>query len=249
MLLAGKLAFITGGGGGLGSAIAQAFCDEGAAVILADVDGEAAEREAQALRAAGKTAHAYPIDVTDLAGCEALAAQVAREVGQVSILVNSAGVSGYAPTDADEAPAIWHRQIDINLSGTFHVSRAFLGHLRATCGTIVNLASITSFIAYTSAPGYMASKAGVMLLTQSQAKEFAPDGIRVNAVAPNVINTPMTAARRADPAAMADIVARTPMRRTGEPSEVARPIVFLASEMASYITGATLPIDGGLLAV
>ncbi|MBN8816341.1 MAG: SDR family oxidoreductase [Sphingomonas sp.] len=249
MLLTGKLAFITGGGGGLAAAIARAFCDEGAAVILADLDPQAAERSAQALRETGATAHAFPIDVTDLAGCEALAVRIAGEIGQVSILVNSAGVSGAAPIDRDDAPAIWHRQIDVNLSGTFHVSRAFFGHLCATKGTVINLASITSFIAYTSSYGYMASKAGVVLLTQSLAKEFAPHGIRVNAVAPGVINTEMTATRRANTEAMADLFSRTPLKRTGEPSEVARPIVFLASEMASYITGVTLPIDGGMLAV
>ncbi len=249
MLLSGKLAFITGGGGGLGLAVAQAFCDEGAAVILADIDSAAAERSAQALRDAGASAHAFPIDVTDLAACEALAARVGSEIGPVSILVNCAGVSGYAPIEHDDAPAIWHRQIDINLSGTFHVSRAFFGHLRETKGTVVNLASITAFVAYTSACGYNASKGGVMLLTQSLAKEFAPHGIRVNAVAPGVINTQMTAARRANAQVMADLFDRTPMRRTGEPHEVARPVVFLASDMASYITGVTLPIDGGFLAV
>jgi NAD(P)-dependent dehydrogenase (short-subunit alcohol dehydrogenase family) len=248
MLLDNQLVFITGGGGGLGEATAKAFLEAGARVVLADIDSVTTARVGVALGQDGRNLVTYHLDVTDLAACEALSETVKAALGPISVLVNCAGLTGIAPIDDPEAPALWHRVLSVNLTGIFNVTRAFVSHLRETKGTIINFASIASFAAVTSAYGYMASKAGVVLMTQTMARELAADGIRVNAVAPGVINTKMTAKRQTDFAWMASFLERTPLRRVGRPAEVASAVVFLASPKASYITGVTLPIDGGFLA-
>ena len=245
----GQIVLVTGAGRGLGAAVAEAFAAAGAAVAVTDIDGDAAAATAAALSKRGAQASAHALDIADLEACEKLARELREEVGLVSVLVNNAGTSGHAALDDPAARVVWDRQLAVNLTGTFNVTRAFATALRERGGAIVNFASITAFNAVTSAYGYMASKAGVKLLTQTLAKELASDGVRVNAVAPGVINTEMTRARRADPAFMADFHARTPLARTGEPAEVAAAVLFLASPMASYITGVTLPVDGGFLAV
>jgi len=245
----GQIALVTGAGRGLGAAVAEALAAAGAVVAVTDIDGDAAAATAAALSARGAKARAHALDVTDLTACERLARVLSEQLGLISILINNAGTSGHAALDDPAARSVWDRQLAVNLTGTFNVTRAFAAALRARRGAIVNFASITAFNAVTSAYGYMASKAGVKLLTQTLAKELAPDGVRVNAVAPGVINTEMTRARRGDPAFMADFLARTPLARSGEPAEVAAAVLFLVSPMASYITGVTLPVDGGFLAV
>lgn len=248
-LLSGQLALVTGAGRGIGAALAIGLSQAGAAIVAADIDAAAAARTADQVRAEGGTVFVYGFDVASSAECETCAAAVRRDAGPISILINNAGIGGELPMDHADAVALWTRQIDINLSGPFHTVRAFLSALRETRGTIINLASVAAFNAVTKAHGYMASKAGVKLLTQTLAKVLAPDGIRVNAVAPGTVRTELTAARLADPAWRDAFLARVPLGRVAEPSEVVQPIVFLASPMASYITGVTLPVDGGFLAV
>jgi NAD(P)-dependent dehydrogenase (short-subunit alcohol dehydrogenase family) len=248
-LLTGQLALITGAGRGIGAALALGLSNAGATIVATDIDPEAAARTADRVQTDGGSAFACALDVADPAQCESCAIAVRREAGPISILINNAGIGGEVPIEHPDALKLWHRQIAINLGGPFCAVRAFLDALRETRGTIINIASVAAFNAVTNAHGYMASKAGVKLLTQTLAKGLASDGIRVNAVAPGTVRTELTAARLADPVWRDAFLKRVPLGRVAEPSEVVQPIVFLASPMASYITGATLPIDGGFLAV
>jgi len=215
---------------------------------VSDREAATTEHTVARIRKAGSTAWGMGLDVSDAPACMAFAQQLRGELGPIAILVNNAGVGGETPIDSPEAQAQWDLHIAVNLSGMFHTARAFAGALRETRGSIVNLASLASFTAVTGSHSYMASKGGVKMLTQSLAKQFAADGIRVNAVAPGVIDTPMMDRRKNDAQWMAAFRTRTPMGRLGLPAEVADPVLFLVSPMAAYITGVTLPIDGGYLA-
>ncbi len=246
-LLNGQLALVTGAGQGNGRAIALGLAAAGARVIVTDVRVDTADATAAAIRASHGTADAFVLDVTDAAACTALAARVSREIGPVSILINNAGIIARAGIDDPAAHEHWHRVFDVNVHGTFHVVHAWLPALRQTRGSIINLASIASFAGLTQV-GYAPSKGAVKMLTQALARELAPDGIRVNAIAPGVIATPMTEVTRNDPGSLGAFLKRIPMRRVGEPEELVGPVLFLASPMASYVTGVTLAVDGGFLA-
>lgn len=247
-LLQGKLALVTGAGRGLGAAIARGLAAQGATVLLADADGESAASTAAALRSDGLHAHGDLLDVTDADACSRYARAVASDHGHIDILVNNAGIALAGRFDDPDSRTSWRRQIDVNLEGVFNVTHAFVTQLKASRGAIVNLASIASFTAGTSAPGYIVSKGAIRSLTQVLARDLAPHGIRVNAIAPGVMDTIMTAAKRADAAQMSSYLQRVPLGRTGSPEEVVGPVVFLVSPWASYITGAILPVDGGYLA-
>lgn len=248
-LLAGKLAFVTGAGNGNGRAIAIGLAAHGADVVATDIDREAAERTAKDVRDKGRSAWAFPLDVTDGAACADIAQQVRGAAGAISILVNNAGIIIRETIDSPRAPDNWRKVLDVNLNGVFNVTHAFISALRETKGNIINVGSIASFVGVADTLGYSPSKGGVKLLTQSLARELARDGIRVNAIAPGVIETAMTEATRSDPARLAGFLGRTPLGRVGQPEELVGPVVFLASDMASYVNGAILPVDGGFLAV
>jgi NAD(P)-dependent dehydrogenase (short-subunit alcohol dehydrogenase family) len=174
---------------------------------------------------------------------------VRTEAGDIDILVNNAGVLVREGMDSPNAPAIMRKVTGVNLIGTFNAIHAFLPSLRRTRGCIVNIASGAAFVAQVGCVGYSASKGGVKMLTQTMAADLAADGIRVNALAPGVIETPMTVATRGDPERLQHFLQRIPMGRVGQPEEIAGPAVFLASSLASYVNGVTLPVDGGRLAV
>jgi NAD(P)-dependent dehydrogenase (short-subunit alcohol dehydrogenase family) len=248
-LLVGRLALVTGAGQGNGRAIALGLAAHGADVVVTDIDAIAAQQTVADITVGGRRGWAYALDVTDADACAALAKAIGAEIGHVAILVNNAGIIIRDTIDSPHAHNNWRRVLDVNLNGVFNVTHAFLSALRQTHGTVINVGSIASFVGVADTLGYSPSKGGVKLLTQSLARELARDGIRVNAIAPGVIETAMTKATREDPARLAGFIGRTPLGRVGQPDELVGPVVFLASDMASYVSGVTLPVDGGFLAI
>lgn len=244
-LLEGKLALVTGAGSGIGEAIAHAMAEAGARLLIADIDGEAAQRVATSI---GGHAEAYTLDVTDRVVCDALAAAIQAQIGPVSVLVNNAGIIRRGRVDDRHARADWDATLAVNLDGPYNVTTAFLDHLKATQGSVINIGSIQSFVALPNSAAYTASKGGVRALTKALAIELSPLGIRVNAIGPGLIATPLNARARENPAYMRNFQDRIPLGRIGEPGDIAGPAVFLASNLARYITGVTLPVDGGFLA-
>jgi NAD(P)-dependent dehydrogenase (short-subunit alcohol dehydrogenase family) len=248
-LLNGRLAFITGAGQGNGRALALGLAQAGARVIVTDMNAGTVEQTAQAVRAEGGEAWAFVLDVTSPEACKALAARVEAEIGSVDLLINNAGIIIREGTSSPNAEANWRKSIDVNVHGTFNVSYAWLSAIKATKGSIINIASIAAYAGQGGSLGYSPSKGAVKMFTQSLAAELAPLGVRVNAVAPGVIETPMTATTRENPEKLASFMTRIPMGRVGQTEDLIGPVIFLASDMSRYVTGVTLPVDGGFLAV
>ena len=248
-LLKGKLALVTGAASGIGQAIAMGFACAGARVVVTDITVERCVETLKQIRAVGGEVWAYALEVTDADAAYALAIRVEADIGTVDTLVNNAGVIIREGIDSEKAQANIRRVMDVNLFGTFNVIHAWLPALRKTRGCIINIASGAAFIAQAGSLGYSPSKAAVKMLTQSMAIDLGADGIRCNALAPGVIKTPMTDATRANPERLARFMVRIPSGRVGQPQELAGAAVFLASSLASYVNGVTLPVDGGTLAV
>ena len=240
-----RKALITGGARGIGYACAEALKEDGCEVILADLRGDAAMEAADRLGGAG-----YACDMADAEAVTDLFARIAADHGPLSVLVNNAGIAlaGDVLTLSLED---WRRVIDVNLTGSFlALQHAARGMVEAGIkGAIVNMSSINAQVAIPTIPAYCASKGGVMQLTKSAALALAPHGIRVNAVGPGSIDTDMLASVNADPAAMERVLSRTPLKRIGTPREIGDVVAFLASEKASYITGETIYVDAGRLAL
>ena len=243
-VLVGKTALVTGGGQGNGRAIAKGLAKAGAKVIVTDLNEDNAKSVAQEITQAGGSAAAYRLDVTSAEQCAA----VATKVGNIDVLVNNAGIIIREGIDSPKVDANLERTLDVNVLGTFRPTHAWLKALRATRGVIINVGSIASTTGIPNVVGYSPSKGAVKMLTQALAVELAKDGIRVNAIAPGVIETPMTSYTREAPERLEKFMLRTPMGRVGQAEELVGPVVFLASDMATYVTGVTLPIDGGFLA-
>jgi NAD(P)-dependent dehydrogenase (short-subunit alcohol dehydrogenase family) len=247
-LLDGHLAAVTGSGSGIGQGIALAYAREGARVIALDVNAAAAKETARQI---GGNAQAIALDVTDAAKCRAVAAQIGESIGKISVLVNSAGINRRNPftsADADAVAKDWHDVLGVNLHGMFNVTHAFLAQLRATKGRVVNIGSIQSFmhVRTPSSPAYTTSKHGVLGLTRALAAELGKDGVRVNAIGPGFIETPLNAQMRANNPAVAQMfVDHTPLGRCGTPEDIAGPAVFLASDLSAYVTGTIIMADGG----
>lgn len=237
-LLAGRHALVTGGTSGIGAAIAAAFAACGAQVV---VTGRQAFSVADYNAAAGERLRAEPLDVTDGAAVVRLLAHFTR----LDIVVNCAGL---IHREAEYDPALFAQVLDVNLTGSLRVAEAARALLARQGGAIVNIASMLSFVGGPHAPGYAAAKGGVVQLTRSLAIRYAAQGIRVNAIAPGWIETKFTRAVREDAARYETIRARTPMGRWGRPEDVAGAAVFLCSPAAAFVTGVTLPVDGGYLA-
>jgi NAD(P)-dependent dehydrogenase (short-subunit alcohol dehydrogenase family) len=244
-----KVVLITGAGQGNGAALAHGFAKAGAAVAVVDRDGELAYAVAGSIRADGGLAEPFELDVSSASDCVRTVDEVGRLLGDVAVLVNNAGILIRKTSEAESWQADWLRTLDVNLSGTFFMVHAALGQLKATRGCVLNVASIQSFVSTPNSAAYTASKGGVAQLTKALASELAPAGIRVNAIAPGFIATPMTQATMGDPMKMAAVVAHIPLGRHGLPAELVGPALFLCSAQASYVSGAILPVDGGYLTI
>lgn len=248
-LLEGRLAFITGAGQGNGRALAVGLAQAGADVVVSDINLAHVEETASLIREEGRKAWAYALDVTDAEAAYALAARVQQEIGDVSLLVNNAGIIIRENSTSPNAAKNWKKVMDVNVQGTFNVTHALLPAIKASKGVIINIASIAAYAGQGGSLGYSPSKGAIKMFTQSLAAELAPQGVRVNALAPGVIETPMTAATRGDPKRLDAFMSRIPMGRVGQTEDLVGPTVFLASDMSKYVTGVTLAVDGGFLAI
>jgi NAD(P)-dependent dehydrogenase (short-subunit alcohol dehydrogenase family) len=233
-----RVALVVGGSSGIGAAIARAFAAHGARVTA--TGATAAEVDAARAQPAMRGIALEVLDVRDDAAVRARAAAQ----GALDVVVNCAGI---IRRGAEHEPEAFAEVLDINLTGTMRVCAAARAALKARGGCIVNTASMLSFFGGGLVPGYSASKGGIAQLTKSLAIAYAADGIRVNAVAPGWIATPLTQALQDDPARSAPILARTPLGRWGTPEDVAGPVLFLCSAAARFVTGVVLPVDGGYL--
>ncbi len=250
--LSGKVAIVTGAAQGIGKGIALRLAEAGASVIIADIDLEAAKKTAGEMKTAGFKAEAVQADVSRVADAQRMAKEAVTVFGDLHILVNNAGI--YPSTNTiDMTEDFWDNTLDINLKGTMFASQAAARVMRDNGhgGKIINIASIAAFRGDPGMVSYSVSKAGVVLLTKALAKEWAPMGIVVNAVAPGAIvpsELPanignMTAEQRAG---MESFLSRIPAGRMGEPDDIGIMALFLASEASSYLVGQTIVVDGGL---
>ncbi|MGR3376535.1 SDR family NAD(P)-dependent oxidoreductase [Salipiger abyssi] len=244
----GAVAVVTGAAQGNGRSIALGLAEAGARVVVCDIQAEPCLTVAEEITAAGGEAIALALDVTDRASCENLAQTTQDRFGApIEILVNNAGIIRRTEPDAESFDTDWDAVIAVNATGAMNMVRACLPQLQQTAGRIVNLASIMSVSAGPGLVAYAASKGAVLQMTKALVHDLSEHGIRVNAVAPGVIETPMTVSTRENPEAIGRFMAHTPMRRPGKPEELVGPVLFLASAASSYVTGALLPVDGGYL--
>jgi len=271
--LAGKVALITGAGSGIGRAIAQLFAEEGARIVANDVNAPAAKETVESLGARGGGARAIQADVADSGQVKAMFAEVDRDLGVLDVLVNNAGIAVTAPGDRDQlreksdtrimemlseqgvtthwditqemTDEAWLRMIGVHLNGTFFCTREALRLMsRRNQGVIVNMSSVAGLMGLENVSHYSAAKAGILGFTRAVAREVGSRNIRVNAICPGFIDTPMT--QPVSPLMRKALTARTPLGRWAEPDEVAKTALFLASDDSSFFTGQWLSPNGGL---
>jgi NAD(P)-dependent dehydrogenase (short-subunit alcohol dehydrogenase family) len=252
-LLEGKVALITGAASGIGRATSLLFADEGAALVLADIDDAGSQETARLARERGGEAFHVHCDVTDAEQVEAPIGAAVERLGRLDCAVNNAGIGGASAPLADYEQDAWNRVIAVNLTGVFLCMQSELRQMVAQgAGAIVNTASLVGVIGYPYLAAYNASKHGVIGLTRTAALEYASRGIRVNAVCPGWIETPMVMDEGPAPASIPEvyeaIAGMAPMKRLGMPTEIAQAVAWLCSDAASFITGHPLLVDGGVTA-
>jgi NAD(P)-dependent dehydrogenase (short-subunit alcohol dehydrogenase family) len=248
--VAGKVALVTGAGTGIGRATAIRLAEEGADVVVTSQTRAHVDETCRlAVEASGREAIGLALDITDDAAVRRVVAEVVERYGQIDIVSNNAGIElVHGPSVVETTDGEWERLFRVNVTGTFYVCRAAAPKMRAG-GSIVNMASIGSFIAWENGAAYTATKGALLQFTRSLALELAPRAIRVNAVCPGVIDTPLTdlfLEGAADPASLRrDYEDASPLRRMGTAREVANCVLFLGSDESSFVTGAALIVDGG----
>lgn len=248
MRLAGKVAVVTGAASGNGRAISERFAEEGADIVLADLNEAGMEETARRVRQQERRALCVRCDVAQRDQVQALVEAAVREFGRIDVMVANAGI-GRGATFLDLSDQDWDAVLDVNLRGVFLCDQIAARQMvkQGGGGQIVNIASIMAELGSPGAANYCASKAGVKSLTKSAALALAPHNIRVTAIGPGYIDTPLTAALQEEPALLANLTRQTPMGRIGEPQDVANAAVFLASDEAKFFTGQTIYPDGGFL--
>jgi len=250
VLFQDKVVIVTGAARGIGKSIAAAFAQEGAKVAVVDMNGSLAAKAAEEIGRSGRAVLAYQADVRIPSDIQSMLSMVCAQLGLPAVLVNNAGLSQRHVPTVDQDLREWDEVLDTNLKGTL-ICSAEVGKvmIKNGCGKIVNIASIVAFSGFPQRSAYGPAKAGVVDLTKVLAVEWAPYGITVNAVAPGYVQTPMIEGRVASGEHdLKTLEGRIPLGRLADPDEIAQAVLFLASERASYITGITLPVDGGWLA-
>jgi glucose 1-dehydrogenase len=246
--LDGKRALVTGGNSGIGAAVVTALADAGAKVAINYlVHPESTQNMVAQIQNKHGEALAIQSDVSDPAAVAEMFGQIDRAWGGIDILVNSAGIDGVRAPAWEADVAAWRKVIDVNLLGAFYSARQALKRMvPQKSGVILSISSVHEIIAWSGYSSYTASKAGLGMMTQTLAQEAAPYGVRVLAVAPGAIKTPINRAVWSDPASLRDLLDKIPLNRLGEPEDIARMVVVLVSDVASYVTGRTVFVDGGM---
>jgi len=248
MSLKGRSALVTGAGSGIGRAVAHRLAGAGARVVVSDLDEDGGDRTAREIAAAGGESFFFRADTSVPADHQALVSETLRRFGALHVAVNNAGIGGPLAPVGEYPLEAWERVIAVNLSGVFFGMRHQIPAMKAAGGgSIVNLGSILSSVGFRGSSAYVAAKHGILGLTRTAALEYAADRIRVNVVGPAFIRTPLVQ-KGLDPVTERALVSLHPLGRLGEPEEVAGLVLWLASDSASFVTGAYLTVDGGYLA-
>lgn len=247
MRFADRVIYVTGGGHGIGRAVARRLASEGGSLVVSDRDADAAEAVAREIVATGGTAVATSCDITDASSVDGSFARMGERFGRLDVLVNTAGGDWIEPAAFEDiTDELWTKKLDLNLSGIFRCIRAALPRLIAAGpgSSVVSIGSVNGTIALSGYP-YSAAKAGLEMLTKTLAAKYGPKGVRFNLITPGTIRTRVWDGREDRLVSLADMY---PLGRVGEPDDIAAAVAFLASADAAWITGITLPVDGGLLA-